>query len=1221
MNYSVLDHLDLPIRHCTELKKTNRASKYSSVKEIVHDTKLKNEQKPLVDTMLDEMTYRFIGSEAEEPSVNLVFHDKRDGVVAAKCVYDRLATEVPEAVFNPDINEKKLSSFIKPASIKRAAREKGIWNGKEGYSIKDFKAAFISVISSIAGFIFLLFDLNGIFNFSVNFAGDEHTLTGVFALLAAVLGVFAVVSFILVRREHFERDIANFEQMIAEDEDDTRYLKLLSALTEEDFSAFPSGTKQCVYVVNLSETAIYTPRERKAIQHYLSVMEAKQCWFVFLETIPESEPMLKIERARIFSVVRLGMKKKRALAQQVFDRTGSMIYDSMLGYYGVDAILEKLLEMGTSVADKKMLENKVDEFAAKYRDDNIVVKRLVYFVADLAQKYRINFEKPSLWKYLFTYTGKNSNIEGIDKRLVCKLFFKDPEIVKDGHYNRITDIIAEIFREFSDCFYNLSENNPYSPDGEYLQLCLMKAMGVQNQDDYRLSTVATSILDNIYDCYRLVHYDGEYGAICDFNNGEWGNVILYALTVFETENYRWFSPEIVHAFLMLYEAVDEKNRPVGILSRREFLVAARSNLILGPNIHGGEAGDSELQVSYDGIHREIDPLYDHYLTVKYAVGELHLSEKSTFGNTPACFDIIRMTAAERDEYYIALSRLEEKSVIAFLENLYDTFSVCSSVQSTIRFCSTNLYRNRNKIESKYNLGEGKYTSDLDYVSLILDRMFVILEGTYSNDARILARVRELHEMYRSNERNIEELLLLELAESEFVGISLFSYLICMAARIKGNRHILENMYLGIGNYLVRLIFLIYHESAINSLNNSDFKYMALILGSYYDPGEAVLGYICWCSSQLKTGEATKLVDAYLVSHTDNCVDNLDTVVDSLTVTDFQGFISYVFSAGYLDNPQKERVLSKIVTVLKSRFTYDSHIALCIELATVISSGEMTDEFAALSNDELAERLRSASPNSIYILVSRYMRMDKARYYPLCASLVQEILSSTIVGKSSLLIDYFYYVMQNESEREQFVATLVTAVSTWNNTLRLGYRLSYNSASAAGFVRFFRACLTLDYVGGDLKDVIAHALELVLAEHGFFLELESNENFFMRSWEKMSIVNLLIYLLEHSALHSVNSSWCAQLSEEERREAIAASAYSERPLIYVGDEYCVNRKYIDILRAIAQNDNDVQSVIEEDSIIDKLLSDANDVVERVFEDSVCKNVKQKLHRISSAYRRF
>ena len=123
MNYSILDDLDLPIRHCTELKKANRASKYSSVKEIVHDTKLKNEQKPLVDTMLDEMTYRFIGSEAEEPSVNLVFHDKRDGVVAAKCVYDRLATEVPEAVFNPDINEKKLSSFIKPASIKRAARE------------------------------------------------------------------------------------------------------------------------------------------------------------------------------------------------------------------------------------------------------------------------------------------------------------------------------------------------------------------------------------------------------------------------------------------------------------------------------------------------------------------------------------------------------------------------------------------------------------------------------------------------------------------------------------------------------------------------------------------------------------------------------------------------------------------------------------------------------------------------------------------------------------------------------------------------------------------------------------------------------------------------------------------------------------------------------------------------------------------------------------------
>lgn len=1222
MNYSILTDYELPARHCVELKKPSHSVKYNSIKDISDNSKMKGEQKPLVDAMVNELTYHHLGSEAEEPTVSLVFHDKRDGIVAAKGVYDRITDDVPEAVLNPDFDDKKLSSFIKPASIKRAAIEQEIWNGKEDYSIKDFKKSAISVIAAIISLVFTFFDLTGIFNFTINFAGNEHALTAVFCAITLLCTVFAFVSFILVRREHVAKDLDAFEKMIAADEDDTRFMKLINSLEAEDFTAFSYGSKDCVYVVNLSESAVYTPRKRKALQRYLSVMNGKQCWFVFLEAIHESEPMLSLTNVKIFTLVKLGIKKKRALAQQVYTKTGKFIYDSMLGHYGIDAIFGGLLDVGTTAEDKALLEKKVDEFAAKYSEYNIRVKRLVYFVADLSQKYRINFENPTLWKYLFKYNGEAPAIENIDKRLVREIFFKDVELVKDGHYNQIERIIVDICIFFGGLFSDLSENNPYADKegGEYVQLCLIKAMRVRKQDDeYRLSTVATIILDNIYDLYRLVYYDGEYGALCDFSSGEWGSVILYALSVFESENYRWFSPEIVHAFLMLYGAADAKSRPVGVVSAPAFLTAARSNLLLGPNIHGGESGDTSLQVSFDGMQREIDPVHDHYLTVKYAVSELNLSEKSTFGNTPACFDIIRMTAGERDEYYIALSRLEEKSVIDFFENLYDTFSACSSAQRTIKFCSRSLYQN--KIEAKYSLGDKKYESDLSYVAAILDKMFVILRGVYAEDARILARLTELHEMYRSDEDDIDERLLLELAESEFVGISVFSYLICMAARIKGKQQILENMYLGIGNYLVRFIFLIYHETAVNSLNNSDFKHMALILDSYDEPGEAVLGYICWCSAQVKPSEVGGIVNRYLGSHTDRCVANLEAVAESLNVGDFEDFISYLFSAGYLTEEQKNGILSKIIGILRSKFTYGNQVAMCIELATVLSENRMSEEFAALDNDGLVARIEAATANSCYILLRKYVRIDAERFYPLCERLMTKLLVSTIVGKKELIIEYFYHVMQNVEQRDVFVNTLFRVMGFWNSSLNAGYKLSHSSASAAMFVRFFRSCLALEYVPDSMKTSIELALKATLDEHSLFLELETNEKFFLRSWEKLSIVNLLIYILELSALSRANSRWADGLSAEERKAEITASAYDVRPLINIEGEYFVNGKYLDVLRAISKNDSDVQSLIDEEAIIHKLLSDALQIVEYVFEDAVGRRVKAKLTRISAAYRRF
>ncbi len=1222
MNYSILDSYDLPTRHCVEHKKASGSVQYRNIKDLSDSAKSKGEQKPLVDTMEREMSYHHIQSEAQEPTLNLVFHEKRDGLVAAKGVYDRVKKSVPEAQLNPDFDEKRLSSFIKPSSIKRIAVAENIWNGTGNYTVKDFKTAVITAVTSLIGFVLTFFDVTGIFNFTINFAGNEHALTYVFASIGILLAAVALVSFVLVRKEHFAKDMENFEKSIAEDDDDTQFLKLVDNLEQDDFLTFGSGGVENVYVINLSEASIYTPRKRKILQRYLSVMQEKQCWFVFLEACSENNAMLSLSAAKIFTLVKLGMKKKREIAQQVYEKTGTLIYDSMLGHYGVDAIFGKQLNVGATEEDINLWKKRVEEFAEKYSDYNIRVKRLVYFVADLSVKYHINFENPKLWQYLFRYTEEGSAIEAIDKKLVRYLFYKDSELVKEGHYNQIEKIIVDIVISFGDIFTNLSENNPYADaeGGEYVQLCLVKAMRVKKQDDERrLCNIATIILDNIYELYRLVCYEGEYGALCDFSSGEWGRVVLHALSVFEAENYRWFSPEIVHAFLMLYGAAEGQSRPTGILSCPEFLNAARSNLILGPNIHGGEADDSTLQVSIDGAQREIDPVYDHYLTVKYAVAELKLSEKSTFGNTPAFFDIIRMKKTERDEYYIALSRLGEDNVLRFFANLYDTFCASSRVAASIKFCCYGLYQN--DISAKYKLSEDtRYVSDLTYVELILDKMFLILRDVYSADSRILARLTELHEMYRSDDADINERLLLELAESEFVGISVFSYLICMSARVRSKRRILENMYLGIGNYLIRFIFLIYHESAVNSLNNSDFKYMALILNSYDEPGDAVLGYLCWCGTQIKPSETGGLVTRYLSTHLDRCVANLETVVEDLHVRDFEDFISYLVSSDYLEKEQKAAIYEKIITVLRTKYTYDERVALCIELATLLGEGKRTEEFAAFDDDELVRRLTDARPDSCYLICREYIKMDEARFYPLCARLVARILASSFVASKDLLIRYLYYVMQKEEYRGDFASVLSAVLASWAFKLKFNDMISYNATSASLYARFLASCLELDYLNSSLKQQIDFVLDGLKREHSFFLELESNERFFMRSWEKLSIVNLLVYLLEKSTLPRANSRWSEGLSQEERYGEIADAAYNVKPIVSVGGDYCVNVKYLDILRAISTNDNGVQFLVDEDAIINKLLADAVSIVEHVFDEKNGARVKLKLQRISSAYRR-
>ncbi|MBQ2793674.1 MAG: hypothetical protein IJF05_03130 [Clostridia bacterium] len=1218
MNYSILDSYDLPVRHCVEHNGPSSQSPCNTVKELNDAKKRSGGEKPLTDAMMMSMSSRHlkVKEQAEKPSLHLIFHDEKDGVVAARGVYDEVKRAVPEAELNPDVNEKKLSSFIKPKSIKRAAVNAKIWNGSQRLTVKQLIPIVFTAIGALAGWVFTWLDITDAL--SITIAGNDLISTYALIVLGLICSVASVALLVAAKRERFWNDVEQFEESIANDTDDTQFDKLLMGLNESDFTCFKSGERSSVYVITLSDRAIYSKRKRKIIRRYLSVMESKQCWFVFLEKLSENDALLSLDRVRIYTLVHLGGKKKRELAKQVLEKTGVQIYESEINRYGVDAILLKTVSSGATEEDKNLWKKKIEDFAASKSCNNIRVDTLVYFVADLSAKYHINFTQPRLWQYLFRYGNEGSVVEELDRELTSLLFFKDEK----QDFNGIVRLIEYINAEFSKDFAFLSENNPYNgkESTEYVQLCIIKALRVKKaDDDVRLCNIALIILDNIYETYRLVKNEGEYGALCDFSQGVWGRVISLALGVFEEENYRWFSPEIVHSFLNLYRAAPAHERPLGLLSTAEFLCAARSNLILGPNIHGAEADDLTLRISEEEREGFIDPVYDHYLTVKFAAEETKRNEKATFGNTPNYFGILRMSKSERDEYYIALSRLGEENVLHFYSNLYDTFCACSRVLDSIKYSCYGLYQN--DIAAKYRLPENtKYQSDLGYVSLILDKMFSIIKDIYKEDERILERISEIHDMYLSEDERINEIILLELAASEFSGISLFGYLICMIARIKGNREILQNMYLGIGSYLVRFIFLMYHESATNDINNSDFKYMVLILDTYADPSDAILGYLSWCSTRVKTDVTDGMIKSYLSEHIDECVENLETVAENLRIDDYEGYISNLYSISYLSDEQTNKIYRRLAQILLStKFTRNERVELCIELATLLSEGKMSEKFASLADGELVGRLNSANPNSACIAYGEYIKLDEKRFLPLFPQVAKKILSSSKVKRYDFFIRYLNNEMQTDTQTEQGGELIAMLISDWFLRVCYRYRISHDKISARRYLHFLISAAKFFNITDDLRMKQEPIRKKLEEEFSFFAELETNERFFMRRWEKTSIVNLIVYLLKTSYLGTYGKK--SAEGEALTAEQIKNGAYYEAPLIFSNGENYVNFKYLEILEAISKNEQDVQSILDEDAFLEKLLADAKEIIEALLDEKTARRMTERLERIHLSSRRF
>lgn len=547
----------------------------------------------------------------------------------------------------------------------------------------------------------------------------------------------------------------------------------------------------------------------------------------------------------------------------------------------------------------------------------------------------------------------------------------------------IKHIVSQILNTFGNDLEDILDNQFIKCSacaiGDYEKLLIIKALRFQGHAEIEWCVaLGESLLRSVRE--TAGDLGGDWHSAYD--SGDWREIFASALAFFEASEIRWFSPWIVHTCLDIYGEHGRSAEP--FFSRESVLVAARANILLNPD-------DSEA---------DCNMVKDHFNVVRYAVLELGRKDALQGGQKyPDSFSLINLKNKERQEYYNSLKTLKEEDILRFYEYLFDiycaTWSYAYARGEAKLWCAETA---RNALYEKYHGGRVQPNEYLFYylrtIVLQLLSMIIKLYGKETDVSAVISGATQaLSDQMTKDEREQALIWLIPQAEMSSYAVLVFSA--CILCRLETNE-VTRETFMGIGNHLIRMIFLMLHEQT--SFVNDDFKELINIMTRYEEPNNVILGFLSQILSYAMPKGIKNQIRDYLNIHRQAYISNLVEMTSYYGVSDGENLIHIIMLTPVLKEEEKASLYNNIRNRMAREFFASPRKAVCDELVSILADKKISPSLDGISTEEIVQKLCSEySPNTAYILYDGYLSIDRECFLPYCPMIAPHLLCSTYSG--------------------------------------------------------------------------------------------------------------------------------------------------------------------------------------------------------------------------------
>ena len=896
-----------------------------------------------------------------------------------------------------------------------------------------------------------------------------------------------------------------------------------------------------------------------------------------------SDRMKYYSRKKVYYLKPLSKAEKKELAKA----SNIPPDDPAIKNWGVDYILRNSIRISELISPEsdRNLTNRIQEFIHEKEHERgyLNLTTLIHFVAQLRMEFFRGPIKERLWDQLFDYQASSLRLNQIDRELSVAVFCSTTAENNDSVLKSVKGIVFQILHTFGNDLEDILDNQFIKSNccaiGAYEKLLIVKALRFQGKADIEWCVALGESL------WRSV-----WGTKQDLGNNwhsvyaseDWREIFISALDFLENSEVRWFSPWIVHSCLDIYGADRHYTKP--FFSREPMLAAARANVLLDP----------------DDAESDFNMVNDHFNVVRCAVLERGKKNALQGGQKyPDSFCLINLKNKERQEYYGALKALNEEAVLSFYGYLFDIF--CATWSYAYTRTKARLWcaeMARNDLYKKYYDDHSTLEQPLSYyLETIVTWLLKMIEDLYGNEAAVSTVVssaaKALSGQLTGNEREQALLWLIPQAEMSSYAVLVFSA--CILCRLETNE-VSRETFMGLGNYLIRMIFLTLHERS--SFVNNDFKELINIMTSYKEPNNVILGFLSQSLSHTMPRGINIQIADYLNIHRDAYAENLEEMTTHFAVNDGEELIHIVMLANILKDAEKVSLYNNIRKRMEQEFSSSPRKAVCDELLSVLADEKISPTLDDISTEEIVQKLRDQySANTAYILYNGYLEIDRARFLPYCHIIVDHLLNSTYTGCWCPVLMYFMETASEEiSEEHNKAAYFLYLYCIYT---RRAFGKIPNLQSLIPFLETLLRRKDLYRWVDETKTRLR--IQEMLSRMDEIRTIEAMAIFNQRKWSRYGILSYMNYLLKSNIrLSTYKDDEYAAMSPENKLEYCKNFFSIITPFVRdTNGMEVINPIYMDLLDFLIDNKGDIQNFMEEHSGLQKIAADTITVVQHLF----------------------
>ena len=852
--------------------------------------------------------------------------------------------------------------------------------------------------------------------------------------------------------------------------------------------------------------------------------------------------------------------------------------------WGVDYILRNSIQLSKLISPEgdRNLTNRIQEFIHEKEREYLNLETLIHFVAQLRVEFFPGPLKKRLWDQLFDYRISPLRLNQIDRELSIEAFCTMPTENSDAVLKYVNSIVFQILNTFSDDLEDILDNQFIKSNactiGAYEKLLIVKALRFQGKAEIEW---CVALGDSLMRSMCEAKQDLSNNWHSAYDSEDWREIFISTLAFLENSEVRWFSPWIVHSCLEIYGEHECRTGP--FFSRKPVLAAARANILLDPD---------DAESNYNIIN-------DHFDVVCYAILELGKKDALKGGQKyPDSFCLINLKSNERQKYYNALKALHEEEVLRFYEYLFDIFCATWSYA----YAGAKLWcaeMARNDLYQKYYDGSYLLEQPLTYyLSTIVTQLLKMIEDLYGNETAVSTVVSSATQVlsYQLIGDAREQALLWLIPQAEMSSYAVLVFCACVLCRLEIDK-VSRETFMGLGNYLIRMIFLVLHEQA--GFFNDDFKELINIMTRYEEPNNVILGFLSQSLSHAMPDGVHRQMVGYLNIHRKVYTENLAEMTSHFGVNDGEKLIHIVMLAYMLTEEERGSLYNNIRNRMEQEFSSSPRKTVCDELLSVLADKKISPTLNGISTEEIVQKLHDYLPNTAYILYDKYLMIDQTRFLPYCPMIIQHLLCSTYKGCWYPVYMYLAKTIPEKNPEEYEKAEFFL----YAYCMKRG-RVFNRISELKDLITFFEELLCKENI---YQWVDRNAITLRMQEMSSRIDeirmIEALAIFNQRKWSRYGILSYMKFLLRsNTQLPAHKDDKYSAMSSEDRLAYCKKYFSIITPFIMdTNGTKAMNPIYMDMLDFLIDNKGDIQNFTEEYSGLQKIAEDTIEAVQHLFSD--------------------